>query len=201
MLPSVAAYLSRLPADLDSYPDALIKGSVVREVIGESDVLPRLVSGQVPPRVEALMRDPPPLASWVPEVHFTAALAAVGDLCFSGLRGMSAFERWMLERNRTLLASPLYKILFLVVSPERIFLGIEKRWGAFHRGSSLRVAGRAKGTTQLELTFPPQLFEEYALRAFGCAFQAAGEAAGSKGTSSTWSTDGNGTARYEINLA
>lgn len=198
MLPSVAAYLESLPDGLDSYPGALTKGAVVRTFLGESGVLSRLAPGDVPGRVEDLLRDLPPVGTWVREVHFCAAIGALMDRCFPGVAGMAAFQLSMLERNRQLLTGPLYKILFMVVSPERVFLATDQRWSAFHRGSALKVIARSPQAVRLELSAPPHLFPDYYVRAIRGAIQAAGEAAGCKSIFVELLTDAHGPPRFDL---
>jgi hypothetical protein len=198
MLPELAAYLETLPSGLASYPKALVKGSVVRDFILGSNLVAHIRAGQLATDLEALVRDPPPPGAWIPETHFVAITVAINALRFKEDGGVPAFERWALDVNRRLLRSALYRVLFLVVSTERVFIGTERRWSAFHRGSDLHVVSRAGREAVLELTFPPKLFPDLLLRAFGCALQAAGEAAGSPRVDFTVGPETNGGARYAI---
>lgn len=200
MLPAVAAYLRSLPAGIASYPEAQAKAAVLRDWLARSRLAVRLAPGQVPDEVEALAREPPPASLWIPEVHLVALKEADFELTFAGAGegAMAACEQWMLEVYRHLLSSPLYKILFLVVSPERALVGGERRWSAFHRGSELRVLESRTGHARLEVSSPPGLFSELGLRAHGCALQAAGEAAGGRDFAWTLKRVEPGRAHYEL---
>jgi len=178
-LSAVAAYLERLPHGIDSYPQATVKGSVVRAVIGDTGPS-SLPVALIPPSTEELVRNPPGVSDWVRETHHGALLSAIFDTRFRGAGGIPAFDVWAIERNRTLLRGPLYRVMFLVLSPERILIGVQQRWAAFHRGSLLNVVKRAERAAQVRLTYPAFLFAEHALRWFACAFQVAVEAAGAK---------------------
>jgi hypothetical protein len=178
MLASVTAYLRPLPTGLASCPEAAVRGSVVGSMIAASDIGARLSPGQVPPEVEALVREPPPRGAWIPEVHFSALLAAIYELCFKRGGGVFAFDRWTLEVNRKLLGGPLYKAIFHVVSAEQLFRGVERRWGAFHRGSMLKLTTFHGYDAELELRYHSHLFSDVSLRSIASGLRAAGEAAG-----------------------
>jgi len=201
MLATVETYLARLPAGLDSYAEAAVKGSIVREWVAATDLRARLEEGQVPREVETLLREPPPASSWVREVEYVALVVATYELCWKGAGGVAAFERWRLDVSRKMLSGPLYRVLFLVASPERVFVGAERRWGAFHRGSALRVRGRESRRAELELTFPPRVFPELALRLNGRALQAAAEAAGLKRVEVALSDATDVSGHFEISWA
>jgi hypothetical protein len=71
---TVEEYLATLPDGIDSYPQALIKGSLVRIVC--RDVDRSKVARVLPPRVSALLLDPPLPSAWTPEVWFLAMATA-----------------------------------------------------------------------------------------------------------------------------
>jgi hypothetical protein len=174
--PSVAHYLQGLPHGIDSYPDAVVKGAILRAAFTDLGFKPK--EGDLPEALARYALDPPAIGTWVPETFHSVLVAAIFDARFRDNGGRDAFETWSYERNRKLFQSPLYRVLFLVVRPERVFIGIEKRWSAFHRGSSLEVVAEAAKRRTVRLTHPARLFSEPALHAFGAAFRAAGEAAG-----------------------
>jgi hypothetical protein len=181
-LPRVAEYLAKLPRGVDSYPHTLVKGSVVRATIGDSALGSRLAPLDVPDEVAALLKNPPGFSDWVPEVHHAALICALFDAKFGGGGGgVPAFEAWTLEGNRKLLRGPAYRVMFLVVSPERILSGAQRRWEAFHKGSRLEMVKRARTSGQVRLTYPANLFSDLGVFAIASAFQAALEAAGAKG--------------------
>jgi hypothetical protein len=177
-LRTVAAYLAALPRGIDSYPHALVKGSVVRGTIRESGLTLADVAGLVPQPVEELVRHPPGVSDWIPETYHVVLGSAVFDLKFREAGGIPAFENWILESNRKLLRGPLYRVMFLVLRPQRIFSGSGKRWASFHRGSLLNVVSLVEGGAEVRLVHPPHLFTEVGLGAFTRAFQAALEAGG-----------------------
>jgi hypothetical protein len=178
MSPTVARYLESLPNGLDSFPEAVVKGSVLRATFEDAGFTPE--PGTLPGDLERYAQDPPAIGVWVPETFHSALVGAIFDVRFREQGGMPAFEAWAHERNRRLFQSPLYRVLFWVVRPERVFIGIQKRWSAFHRGSMLEVVGEKTLQRTVRLSHPPHLFSEHALHTFGAAFRAAGEAAGLK---------------------
>lgn len=197
-LPGVVSYLERLPNGLDSYPQCQIKGAIVAAILGDM-ALPRPLGPEdVPGPVLDLVLHPPSVSTWLPEAHYGALVAAINDLRFGGSGGGEAFDQWVLAGNRALLSSALYKVLFLVVTPERVFNGAAQRWSAFHRGSDLSVVKREAHAALLRLTYPPRLFADRTVRAFGLGLQAAGEAAGCKDVQIRPVVESDTTSTYDI---
>jgi hypothetical protein len=176
MSPTVARYLEGLPKGIASYPEAMVKGSVLRATFADAGFTPE--PGALPGELERYALDPPAIGAWVPETFHSSLVAAIFDVRFREQGGMPAFEEWAYERNRRLFRSPLYRVLFFVVRPERVFIGVQNRWAAFHRGSVLEVVAEKPIQRTVRLSHPPHLFSEHALHTFAAAFRAAGEAAG-----------------------
>ena len=178
MSPTVARYLESLPNGLASYPEAVVKGSVLSATFADAGFTPE--PGTLPAELERYALDPPAIGAWVPETFHSTLVGAIFDHRFREQGGLPAFEAWAHERNRRLMRSPLYRVLFWVVRPERVFIGVQKRWSAFHRGSVLEVVSEKTLQRTVRLFHPPHLFSEHALHTFAAAFRAAGEAAGLK---------------------
>ena len=89
-------------------------------------------------------------------------------------RGVASYPECMVK------GSVLRNVLALLVSPDRLLTGIEKRWGAFRRGSEIHVVNRAKNTAQLQLRYPACLYPPLSTQSMSVAFQAAMEHAGAK---------------------
>ncbi len=175
----IDAYFQRLPLGIESYPDCRVKASVVRDAIASRPLDD--VSGDLPPELESLVAEPPPVTAWVPEVHAVALMIAIRERHFGpGALGLEDLEQWTLERNRRLLTRPLYRPLFILLSPERLLKGLERRWSAFRRGTRLRVREAHGGGAELALQHPAHLYDEVTLRAMAGAFRAAGIAAGAR---------------------
>lgn len=175
--PSLDRFVEALPHGLDSYPDALAKAAILRHAL--SDVrLPE--PDALPPALARLITDRPALTAWVPEVHFNAMMLAIYDCEFAANGGLARYERWAHERNRKLLRSPLYRILFLVVSPDRLLRGAEKRWSAFRRGTTLHVVEHTDTSAKLTFHYPPKLQTELSMLGLAIALRAALETAGAK---------------------
>jgi hypothetical protein len=176
-VPTVARYLRDLPDGLASYPECLAKASLLHSIREQG---PELDASALPSPLDELVTAPPPVSSWLPEVHTNAIMLAAFDLAFRTAGGMAAFLEWVYERNRKLLSAPLYRVLFLVVSPERLLLHMEKRWAAFHRGTDLTLIERREGHARVRLTFPSKLHCEHSARGVGAALRAAADSAGAK---------------------
>ncbi|MCZ7677693.1 MAG: hypothetical protein M5U28_02505 [Sandaracinaceae bacterium] len=152
--PSAAAYLARLPEGLASHPQCVVKASVLRDVADARPLGPDDLAA-LPGPVAQLVREPPPVSSWVPEVHALVAMIAIRDRHFApGEIGLSAYEEWTYERNKKLLARPLYRALFLLLSPERLLRNVGNRWAMFRRGSRLELVERSASSATVRLSFP-----------------------------------------------
>lgn len=191
-LPSVARYLEKLPGGLASYPECLVKASVLR-----NSADPRVLGPEVPlpPEVRAILDHPPPVSVWVPEVHYTVIMLATHEVHFPGA-DPEAFIAWVHARNVHLLSTPLYRALFLVLSPERVLHGLEKRWGSFRRGTELQVV-RAEGqAAELRLRTPPHLYAQVSVWAMGAALRAGLVAAGARLARVEGELRGSGEVRF-----
>jgi hypothetical protein len=179
VFPTVAEYVDRLPQGCASYPQCVAKASFLCQSLKDKpiDVAP----GALPEPVESLIRTPPAVTAWIPEAHFNAAMFAVRDIHFPGLRGREDFRRWTHQLAATLFQTTLYRALFFVVSPMRLLRGIESRWHAFHRGGvELRIVEERKTLARIRITYPDFLYVDLALVGLQTSVQAAVEAAGGR---------------------
>jgi hypothetical protein len=168
-------YIARLPEAERSYPECCLKGSVLRSVV---DGLPATGApdlSDLPPSVLALLRAPPLPNAWVSEVGFYTIMLALQERMSD-----AAYEAWVLERNRKLLRGPLYRVLFLVVSPERLFHGAANRWSAFRKGTTLEILELVDKSARFSLHSPPHLHTDVTIANLLLALRAAAEAAGAK---------------------
>lgn len=171
-LPRLERWLAGVPRGLDSYPEAVAKGSLVRSVLdgqrGE-ELLPGL-----PGPLRRYVTDPPMAGEWLPEAHLAALIHAVSDL-----RHMSDEDVWTWVRagNRALFSSPAYRILMMVVSPGSMIRYAARRWENWHRGTRLEAGAVSDEGVRLRLSFPVGLFDPPLLRDYCEAFAAALEMA------------------------
>lgn len=174
--PHAARYLAALPRGLASHPQCEVKGSVLRQLTDSSPV--PFPSEGLPPELAALVEHPPLPSDWISEVHFNTLMLAHEDVI-----DPTVFRRWVYDRNRALFSSSLYRILFVVVSPDRLIAGMAHRWRAFRRGTELVTLERRKNYVLVELRHPTNLYEDHALTNLTVAVTAAVDAAGGKHTS------------------
>jgi hypothetical protein len=172
-LPSLEQYLATLPGGIDAYPQCMAKASVVRDAMQRT--LPPGID--LPAPLRALIEQPPPVSAWIPEVHQNALMLAILDTHFDET-DVEGFYSWILDRNRRLFSSPLYRALFLVLSPERLLAGFQRRWSTFRRGSELSIERFGGGRARGRLISPPNLHSKVSARGLGFGFQAAIERAG-----------------------
>lgn len=174
--PIAAKYLARLPDGIRSYPDCQAKGSVLRSVL---DTAPfALPTAGLPSEAAELVAAPPLPSEWMSEVILNVLLMA-----YQQLMPREQYLRWCYDRNRALLNTSLYRVLFLVVSPERLYVGMPQRWAAFRRGTKLQLAEMRGQVATLEYTFPRLLQDADTCELMAEALSAAGDAAtGGTGT-------------------
>lgn len=177
LLPSLAAYVRRLPNGLESYPQCQAKASLYRSALSDRP-LPAEVVAALPRPLRDLVQTPPPVSSWVSEVHSHSLFCALYDTSFAS---PEAFERFTYERQRELFGGPMYAILLRLASPTRLIKGATKRWAAFHVGSELHVEKAVAGEGVLELRHPPGLWDELSSRGLIAGFRAALELSGAEG--------------------
>jgi hypothetical protein len=176
LTPSVDRYLATLPNGLASYPECCVKASVLRNTLGSKPLGPDV---ELPLALRRLVDHPPPLTEWIPEVHFNAVSLAIREVHFNP-RSLDDYLAWTFEQNRKLLSTPLYRVLFLLLTPERLLSGMQNRWSAFRRGTELQIVSRAAGRVELRLRHPAFLYPALSSQGMSAAFQAAMEHAGAK---------------------
>lgn len=181
--PNTARYLERLPAGLGSHPQCVVKASVLHNVLDARPLHAEDLAA-LPAPVLALANEPPPVSAWISEVHAIVLMLAIRDRHFApGAPGLEAYEQWTYERNRRLLARPLYRAVFLLLSPDRLLRGVERRWSVFRRGSTLELLSRGEGTARLRTIYPSFLAEETVACGLRGALRAAVELAGGRNAS------------------
>jgi hypothetical protein len=172
----VAAYLAKLPGGADAFPECSVKASLVRTVLNErpigSDV-------PLPASVRTLVDHPPPVSVWVPEVHFNVVMLAILESQFGG-RSDQGYLAWVYDQNARVLSTALYRMLFFVVSPERLIVGMQKRWAAFRRGTEPRLVTHGPRDVELRVQSPPHLYGPLNVEGMSHALRAAVECAGAK---------------------
>jgi hypothetical protein len=181
-------YLAALPRGINSYPDYVMKAATYREFLAEIPEGGIAELGALPPTLRELVERPLPVSDWLPEVHANALFMAIADAFFPS---DDAFAARKLETNRRMLRSPLYRVLFLLATPETMLRNVTSRWVKFHKGILLRVPSIAERSAKLRVDFPPNLVPHLQARAYVAAVQAALEAAGAKeveSSISSWSS-------------
>jgi hypothetical protein len=182
--------VASLPGGLAAHPGAQAKGSLVRAFL---EGQPANVLRRLPDPLQHFVREPPIDSDWIPEAQFCAFFHALCE-ALGQLPGDRA--AWIRARNQSLFAGPLYRLLMTVASPERILRESARRWGVFHRSSTLDFEGFSDDGARVGLAFPPGLFDPFLLDAFAEAFAAALELARAKDPIVQVEASGPGFARY-----
>src|SRR5687767_10312312 len=106
-IPSVDSYVASLPQGLDSYPAFEQKAAVFREFM--KGISASSWAERLPEPLATLVKTPPPVNQWLPEVQANAVFLAARAEMFPD---DDAYERFAYKQNVQLLSSPLYAILF-----------------------------------------------------------------------------------------
>jgi len=173
-------YLAGLPRGLESFADHVQKAAVFRQFVSGLPIAEQ--AHRLPPPLDGLVRAPPPVSAWLSEVQATAVLTSLRDLFFSDDEG---FFKYAYDTNRRVLESVFYRVLFKLVSPQRVLRGAEARWAQLHKGMELFVAMRGDRGAEVRLVYPPGLLPDVIATAYSTAFRAAVEVAGARAASFT----------------
>lgn len=148
--PRLAAYVEQLPQGLDSFPECCAKASIHRKV-HEFAAQPLT---DLPEPLQALLDEPPPPSTWVPQCHTLALVIALVES-----RGLSPRDEsiWVRRAATHLFASTMYRILMWAATPGMVFKTANLRWRAFFRGSWLSSTV-AERTASVRLHAPERLF-------------------------------------------
>lgn len=186
-------YLAGLPAGLDSFPECVAKGSVLRSTLVQQPVAE--IAARLPAPLRQLVTDPPVDSEWMSEVRLVAIYLGVTDVRGYGDADVLA---WARDRNRALFRNPAYRILMAVSSPATLLRGATMRWSNWHRGSTLEIEGIADAGVRALLRFPPGLFDDLMLKVFGEAFSAGLELARAPTPAASVELVAPGVARYLV---
>lgn len=193
--PVVRGYVERLPDGLASYPECTAKAALLRDILDSRPL--DATADDIPEALRMTIASPPPVSSWIPEVHFVASSLAIYGRYFGG-DDLQGFDEWICARNSALFRKPLYRVLIALMSPERLLVGASKRWGAFHRGTTLTLLQHTPTSALVRLEFPPHLFGDELMRGFAAGMRAAAIVAGGRDVVSGLEAPGPTSAEYWI---
>lgn len=168
-------YLGSLPQGWDSYASCKQKASIYLGFLAEVPAIGRS-RRRLPEPLRDLIENRRNPSGWIPEVHGIALWLATCDLFFESVDTV-LFEH-IYRLNKALMANALYRIMFMVMSPQILLVGGSARWAAFHLGSNFETTLLSKDSGVLRLTYPSKLFPELAARAYQSVYEAALEAGG-----------------------
>lgn len=173
------AYLRTLGGGLEAFPDALMKGSLVRSALS-SRPLPESVTLDLPPRLAETLLHPPPPNTWIPVTLVVGTLLTIADHYELDDR---TFLAWRREQYRELLGGPLYRVLFAVVSPEKLVAGAAHKWRSLTRNSLvLERVETSRGAAEIIVSWPTNLLPTLIARSLMEGVRAALELSGAKRT-------------------
>ena len=170
-------YLHGLPSGLEAHPGAMMKASLVRGALA-SRSLPEAAIDKAPPALAATLRDPPPPSAWLPVTHVVGTLLLIAD--HYDLDD-DAFIAWRSEQYRALLGGPLYRVLFAVLSPERLVAGAAHKWKSLTKDSLvLEQVKVERGAGEIIVSWPENILPAIIARSLMEGVRAALELSGAK---------------------
>jgi hypothetical protein len=173
--PSLADYLSRLPAGLSSFPHAQSKGILLRSSVSGTYFHPSWE--KLPPTMVDAMRHPPLPTQWVSSALTDAVFCAVADTLYPT---EEAVVKWTYNRMVGLARVPMYSSLAKLAGLERFLRTVAKVHALFQRGTDLKVDVRGASAV-VRLEHPPHLHGRLNHISNEGAFRGALEAAGARG--------------------
>lgn len=175
----VDEYLDSLPHGISSYPRARSKMAGLNALTaGFEDAIVE----SVPEEVQAILRAPPPLSSWVSEVEAQCALVALRECVFSDDEAYVSHAR---ERGRRVMDSPLYRAVFRVFSSSRVARLTQSAWGLFHKGTTNQVIDSHATHILVRMNHPRDIFLPFVMRGFLSAGEEALKIGGARGVRSS----------------
>ncbi len=156
-LPQTREYLASLPAGLESYPEATVKGSLMRELVNRPP--PPMKIDAVPEDLRPLFDDPPLVSEWVPEVRLVALCMTTLEIAYEGEQ--APYCDFIQKAMHDVMGSPLYRVLFALLSPHRLAKGSQKRWDALRRGTTRQLLERNENGNVGVIGYPPNLFNRF----------------------------------------
>lgn len=142
-------YLAGLPRGLDSHPDCLVDGGLVKLALLRAPVEHALVAS-----FDELHRTG--RGRWIPEAHGRAIMAAIADAHFDDL---DAYARFVRELIRARMASGFIGFLLPKATSARAPEAAPRVWRALHRGTMLETHDPGPGATTVALWHPPGLID------------------------------------------
>jgi hypothetical protein len=169
------AYLRKLHAGLATHPNSLMKASLVRNALASRPLSDSVLRG-LPPGLEETLRNPPPASTWLPVTHVVGTLLAIADHYELDDR---AFLAWRREQYQSLLGGPLYRVLFAVMSPEKLVAGAAHKWRSLTKDSLvLERVETARGAAEIVVSWPAHLLPALVARSLMEGVRAALELSG-----------------------
>jgi len=173
--PTVEEYLAALPAGLDSYPNAVLKASILRTFLAQTDAPVGWADG-LPDPLPSLVREPPLQSAWIPEAHFHSVAFGARDHLFP--TDASYLAHWR-RVNDAIINGKLYRAIFALASPSRVLASTATRWAHLHRGMGLTTEPQPHGSL-VRMTYPRYLLTELAAKSFSTAFESVISASGGR---------------------
>ena len=146
----LAAYLEQLPEGLDSYPHCRAKASIHRTVYDFAGA-PSLM---LPPALQSLLDEPPPVSAWIPQCHSLALVVAIVEAQDLPLHDEVL---WIREASSRLFGTPMYRLLMRAATRRMVVKSAKHRWAAFFRGSALSSEVE-RSSAALRLAAPRGMF-------------------------------------------
>jgi hypothetical protein len=190
MFQSLHTYLSTLPAGLDSHPDYWAKGSLMRGLVMHPAL--KASCSELPPELRAFVESPPAPSAWVRETHQAALTMALADRI-----GAPAVLEFVRADMMQTLASPLYRMLFVLVGPRRVMNAASSRFQHFHRGLELRCEVDDDGG-RLVIEPPPSLLTPLVADCFAASFVVVAQLAGAQGAACDVEFRASGDVEYRL---
>ena len=154
MATRLTTYLQHFDGGLAAHPTACMKASIVREALLSRPLLETTIRS-VPMALREVLREPPLPNAWLPVTYVAGTLLTIADQY--GLDD-ETFVSWRREQYASLLSGPLYRMLFAVVSPEKLVQGAAYKLKSLAKDSLVvDHVETTRGNGEVKLSWPAHL--------------------------------------------
>jgi len=166
-------YLDGLPAAENAYPQCSMKAAFVNLT---RERTPFVATPDMPDWLKAFIDARWPATEWVPLVQCNAWVLAMIDGLWGG--SVERYLRFNYETNLDYAKSPMFKLLYMMISPGFLMRHVPLAFRRGIRGPGFTVLRSEPGLATVQIAFPHGLYDEVIAQGWTAAFRAMLEATG-----------------------
>ena len=170
----VDQYLQQLPQGITSYPDCWATAVLFNRIVADH---PHVLARCAHPALAAPGAPARDDRSWIPLTVQVSCVLALIDLHHGSV---PRAQQQLRAYGADILSTPAYKLLFFVLSPAFIVMGVSNRYSRDFRGVRAASHEMTRTSGKMTLSFPPRLYSAAYVHAYNGLFEAALHCSGGK---------------------